>query len=171
MCASPVVFCERTGNWAAAWRRLQARREQVRLTGSRPTPSQAALSGSRVRASPRLIETRSAAECREVLAANRGSFVVVELEPVRAEQALDLLFDIGEGFREATSVVVASRQMLGHEWLARELGAQAFVVSPLEIEQLCDLAQRHAGRSIGRASAETGDVRERVWMNLPWGGT
>jgi hypothetical protein len=149
MYASPIVFCERTGTWAAAWRRLQARLRQT---------------------SPRLIETRSAAECREVAAANRGSFVVVELEPARAEQALDLLFDLGIGFAETATGVVASRPMLSHEWLARELGAQAFIVSLLDLDWLYAVAERHAGRtSIGSSRDEPADVRERIWNNLPWG--
>lgn len=151
------MFCERTGNWAAAWRRNQSRRERSR---GAPFPSPA-----------RLIETRSAAECREVAAANRGCFVVVELEPSRAEQALDLLFELGASpgarFALAASAVVASRQMLGHEWLARELGALAFIASPLDLDSLCDLAQRH----VGRTSVDARDVRQQIWENLPWGPT
>jgi hypothetical protein len=172
MSATPVVFCERTGNWAAAWRRLQARRDPAPLTGPRRAALQTASSDPRGRSPPRLIETRSAVECRQALAANRGSFVVVELEPARAEQALDLLFDLPERFAGVTSAVVAGRQMRSHEWLARELGAQAFVVSLLELDRLCDLAERHAARaSGGPAGAEPGELRERIWKNLPWGRT
>jgi hypothetical protein len=151
MYASPVVFCERTGNWAAAWRRLRARLGQT---------------------SPRLIETRSAAECREVVAANRGSFVVVELEPARAEQALDLLFELGIGFAGAVTAVVASRPMWSHEWLARELGAQTFIASLFDLDRLYTLAERHAARRmIGPNRHSAADERERTWNNLPWGRT
>jgi hypothetical protein len=118
-----------------------------------------------------LIETRSAAECREAAAANRGCFVVVELEPLRAEQSLDLLFELGSApgtrFAGTASAVVTSRQMRGHEWLTRELGALAFIVSPLDLDGLCHLAELH----VGRTSVDARDVKQRIWENLPWGST
>jgi hypothetical protein len=112
-----------------------------------------------------VIETRSAAECHQVVAAARGSFVVVELEPPRAEQVLDLLFDLGVRFAEVACAVVANRPMRSYEWLARELGTVAFIVSPLEIGGLCDLAERHVGRTI----VEPMEVRQSIWESLPWG--
>lgn len=110
------------------------------------------------------METRSPAECREVLAKHRGSFVVVELAPPLLEPALELLFDIRTTIGEAASAVVAARPVRPYEGLVRELGAQAFVVSPLEFEALRDLAGRHLARSV----AGYVDVRQRIWDNLPW---
>lgn len=144
-----MVFCERTGNWAAAWRRVEARlaaRDEHR------------------KPSPRLIETRSPTECREVLAGHRQSFLVVELAAPTIEQALDLLWHVMVTFREAATAVVAAREMSAYEELARELGAQAFVASPLGLEDLRELAWRHLARSV----AETVDVQQRIWENLPW---
>jgi hypothetical protein len=148
MHVSPIVFCEHTGNWAAAWRRVEARLSRDEH-------------GVR---SPRLIETRSARESREVIAAHRESFLVVELAPPTIEQALDLLLHVMVAVREAVTVIVASREMSPYEELGRELGAQAFVVSSLGLEGLRDLALRHLARS----AAETVDVQQRIWENLPW---
>jgi hypothetical protein len=111
-----------------------------------------------------LIETRSATECRETAAAHRGSFVVVELEPPRVEQALDVLRDLGIHSPETACAVAANRSLRSYQWLVRELGALAFVVSPLEMDGLCELAERHVRRTI----IEPADVRERIWENLPW---
>ena len=113
---------------------------------------------------PRLIETRSPAECREVLARHRGAFVVAELFPPVLEPTLDLLFHIRTEIREAASAVVAQRTLWPYEWLIRELGAQALVVSPLEFETLHGLAERHLVKS----AAGYVDVRQRIWENLPW---
>ena len=66
--------------------------------------------------------------------------------------------------RDAATAVVAVREMSAYEELARELGAQAFVVSPLGLEGLRELALRHLARSV----AETVDVQQRIWENLPW---
>lgn len=111
-----------------------------------------------------MIETRSPAECRQVAAAQRGSFVAVELEPSRLDSALDLLFDLGTGFADAACAVVAARTMRTYEPLALELGAVAFVVSPLELDRMCDLAERHIARTV----VEPIDIRQRIWENLPW---
>lgn len=150
MYGSPVVFFERTGKWAATARRAWSRR--------------AALLKARRAAMPRLIETRSAAECRETAAAHRGSFVIVELEAARVEPALEVLLDLGLRFPEQASAVVAGRSMRSYEELARELGALAFVVSPLEMDGLCNLAERHVRQTV----IEPADVRKRIWENLPW---
>jgi hypothetical protein len=149
MDGSPVVFCERTGNWAAVWRRAEMR---------------LATQGDGRAKGPRLIETRSPAECREVLARHRGAFVVAELAPPVLEPALELLFQIRTEISEAASAVVADRPLRAYQWLARELGAQAFVVSPLQFESLRDMAVRHLAKS----AASYVDVRRRIWENLPW---
>ncbi|HVX12669.1 MAG TPA: hypothetical protein VHC22_15925 [Pirellulales bacterium] len=149
MHVSPVVFCERTGGWAAAWRRVETR--LAARENRRPL-------------SPRLIETRSPTECREVVASRRASFVVAELAAPFAEQTFDLLFDLATDAPEASAAVVAEREMLPYEELARELGAQAFVVSPFGLEALRRLALRH----LGRPAPESVDVRQRIWEALPW---
>ncbi|HET6881874.1 MAG TPA: hypothetical protein VFI31_17040 [Pirellulales bacterium] len=149
MYGSPLVFCERTGYWAAAWRRVEAR---LSAPEDRRTPP------------PHLIETRSASECREVLATRRGSFVVAELSSASAEQTLDLLWHLATEVGETASAVVATREWLPYEWLARELGAQAFVVSPFGLEALREVV----GRRLRRAALPTVDLQQRIWENLPW---
>jgi DNA-binding NtrC family response regulator len=145
-----IVFFERMGHWAAAWRRFDASKSAREPSGL----------------PPRLIETRSPDECRQVVATHPGSFVVAELEVPLAEATLDLLYDIAVQNPAAAAAVVASRQMLAYEPLARELGALAFAVSPFDLEGLRELAARHLARS----TIEAIDVRQRIWENLPWGG-
>jgi hypothetical protein len=145
-----IVFFERTGSWAAAWRRFDARKSAHEPAGL----------------PPRLIETRSPEECRQIITIHPGSFVVAELEGSPAEAALDLLFDIAVQHPAAATAAVASRQMRPYEPLARELGALAFAVSPFDLEGLRELAVRHLARSANEAI----DVRQRIWENLPWGG-
>jgi hypothetical protein len=149
MYASPVVFCERTGYWAAAWRRVESR---------------LAIGEERRPGPPRLIETRSPSECREVVATHRGAFVVAELASPGVDATLDLLWRLTTDFGETAAAVVAGREWLPYEWLARELGAQAFVVSPFGLESLRELALRH----LLRAVVPTADVQQRIWENLPW---
>ena len=144
--APPVLICERTGAWAAAWRRVWSRR---------------ATHGN---LAPRLIEVRSTQECREVAADHPATFVVAELTAAGVEQTLDLLFDLGSRFPGVASAVVAERAMSAYEELARELGALAFAVSPLDLEPVCDLAQRH----LCRGAIEPSDIYEKIWSELPW---
>lgn len=142
-----VIFCERTGAWAAAWRRTW---QTPGLGPPRPLL--------------KLAETRSADECRETLTRSPEAFVVVELTAERCDVALDLLLHVGEHFSAAAVVVVAEREMAAYEWLARELGALAFVTSPRRLGGLCQLALRHAGQR----SPSPASLSERIWADLPW---
>lgn len=147
MQAADVIFCERTGTWATAWRQSW----QIRSV-HRPGPTL------------RLAETRSADECREVLTGSPETFVVVELMPERCDTALDLLLSVGECFALARAGVVADRGMAAYEGLARELGALDFVTSPRRMAGLCELAARHAERR----SPSPLSFAEQVWADLPW---
>lgn len=147
MGTADVIFCERTGAWAAAWRRTW---QTPGLAPPRPTL--------------RLVETRSADECREVLAGNPAAFVVVELTAERCDQALDLLLHAGECFPSAAAGVAAERDLAKYEWLARELGALDFVTSPRRLGRLCELAARHAARR----QPSPLSLSERIWADLPW---
>ncbi len=147
MRAAEVILCERTSAWAVAWRRTW------RLAGAGPP-----------RPALRLIETRSADECREELAARPDAFVVVELTPERCDAALDLLLHVAEQCPLARSGVVASRELAAYALLARELGALDFVTSPRRLAGLCELAARHA--ALRRPSGLS--LREQIWADLPW---
>ena len=140
-----VVLCERTGDWAVAWRRLWSRRSR--------------------RSGPmRLIETRSAAHCLDALAAEVDAFVVVELAPAACDAALDLLCDIQVRFPQLPRAVVADRRLSAYEWLARELGALDFITTPLALDRLCLLAARHLARWVPPRE----NIAQRVWDELPW---
>lgn len=147
MQAADVIFCERTGMWATAWRRTW----HIRSLHC-PGPML------------RLAETRGAGECREMLTGSPAAFVVVELTPERCDAALDLLLSVGERFALARAGVVADRGLAAYEGLARELGALGFVTTPRRLAGLCDLAARHAVR---RGPSPL-SFAERVWADLPW---
>lgn len=104
------------------------------------------------------------AECRDVLTGNHGAFVVAEFTPESLEPALELLLHTLVNVKDAATAVVSSRSLRPYQWLARELGAQAFVASPLEFAALRGLAERHLAKS----PATYVDMRERIWKNLPW---
>jgi hypothetical protein len=145
-----VIICERTGEWAIAWRRVWSRR----ASGSGPI---------------RLIETRSASHCRDALADVPEAFTIVELAPSACDAALDLLRDILFRFPRAPCAVVADDRLRGYEWLARELGALDFITTPLTLDRLCLPAARHLAR--WRPPREYGrheDLAQRLWDELPW---
>src|SRR5258708_3489254 len=125
-----LVFCERTGRWAVAWRRMWAR----------------TLRGAIDKSSMRLVETRSVSECRETLAEVPAAFVAIELTAAGADKALDLLADVMTRFRDSTAAVLADGELAEYEWLAREIGAVQFVASPRQLPSLVGIVRRHAQR-------------------------
>ncbi|HEX7446341.1 MAG TPA: hypothetical protein VF306_02285 [Pirellulales bacterium] len=147
MRAAEVIVCERTSAWAVAFRRTW----QTPGAGPSPPPL-------------RLIETRSADECREELAARPDAFVIVELTPERCDAALDLILHVTQRCPLARSGVVADRQLAAYAELAREVGALGFVTSPRRLAGLCALAIRHA--ALRRPSGLS--LREQIWADLPW---
>lgn len=145
---APLIFCERSGQWAAAWRIAWRRR----LRGAEP------------RADIRVSETRSPAECLEMIESAPAAFVVLELTAADCERALDLLFEISARYRSAAAAVAAERSMKDYQWLVRELGAVHFLVSPRELPTLAGMVERFAVRSPRELEFE-----ESVWASLPWG--
>lgn len=141
---SAVVFCERTGDWAVAWRRVWSQRARFGPV--------------------RLVETRSAAHCRDALAAVADAFVVIELAPVACDAALDLLHDIDLHFLSMPRAVVADRRLGEYEGLARELGALDFITTPLALDRLCLQADRHLARWVPPRE----DIAKSIWDELPW---
>lgn len=144
----PLIFCERNGQWAAAWRiawdrRLRRGESSVEI---------------------RVRETRSPAECLEAIEAAPAAFVLVELTAANGERTLDLLFEIASRHRYAATAVAADRSLRGYELAARELGALHFLVSPCELPGLASMVERFAAR------APQGELEfeDRVWASLPW---
>ena len=145
----PLIFCERNGQWAAAWRIAWDRR----LRRGEPA------------AEIRVRQTRSPAECLEAIEAAPAAFVLVELTAANCDRMLDLLFEISSRHRcAAAAAVAADRSLRDFELAARELGALHFLVSPRELPGLAALVERFAAR------APQGELEfeDRVWASLPW---
>lgn len=148
-----MIVCERTGQWAVAWRQAWRR---------------AAPPGGEPRELP-LIETRSPAECLATLAACPAAFVLIELAAASCEQNLELLLQISLLDRQATAAVAAERPLAEYEWLVRELGAVHFLTSPRELSPLCRMASRYAVLLPDVKSRDEVDGDEHIWNRLPWG--
>ncbi len=136
-----LIVCERSGRWAVAMRR------------------ELVADGIRVH------ETRSLAECWEVLAAAPGSFVVVELTPANAETLLGRMAWLHSEFPLARITVVADRGLAAYEWLMREAGAVYFTCSPRRLGPAARLVRRH----LDQVPSPPQSVVERIWASLPWG--
>jgi hypothetical protein len=141
-----LIFCERSGDWAAAWRRV---------AGGRPSTT--------------IVETRSLAECRETLealdrAGSAAGFLIVELHSANVDEALDLVWRVARRFPDVAVAVVAERELASYEELVRELGALHFATSPRRLGTLVRLGARHMARQPMPAL----DDRERVFASLPW---
>jgi hypothetical protein len=146
---APLIFCERSGQWAAAWRIAWPRR----LRGAEPG------------ADIRVMETRSPAECLDTIESAPAAFVVLELTAADCDRALDLLFEISTRYPSAATAVAAERSMKNYQGLVRELGAVHFLVSPRELPTLAGMVARFAARLPPREL----EFEESVWANLPWG--
>jgi len=109
-------------------------------------------------------ETRSVAECWETLAREPASFVVVEVTAGNLEALLSRLARREREFPRARVAVVADRRMAGYDWLMREAGAVAFVISPRRAAALAGLARRHLANQPDEPTGTT----ERIWNSLPW---
>jgi len=135
------IVCEKTGRWATALRQEPEAR------------------GTRV------WETRSLAECWEMLPRWGASFVVAELTPANLDALLDRLARLPRDHPLCRVAVVAGRSLARYEDLVREAGAVWFVVSPRELGPLAATARRH----LRMAPSEPRKLAERIWASLPWG--
>jgi hypothetical protein len=144
-----LIFCERSGRWAAAWRQAWERYARG-AAGEAPEI--------------RTIETRSPEECLQHLREFPASFVVLELAAEDRDRTLELLLEITTRHRGAAAAVAAGRTIQGYEWPLRELGAIHFIVSPRELPALCRMVERHAARS---PQGEL-ELEARIWASLPW---
>jgi DNA-binding NtrC family response regulator len=139
--AARLIVCERSGRWAVVLRRELAA------------------------ANVRLHETRSLAECWEMLAEHRWSFVVVELSHDNADALLERLARRERQFPRIGVAVVADRSLRAYQWLIREAGAIHFVTSPRQLGPLAGVACRH----LAHAPETRRSMTERIWASLPWG--
>jgi len=142
--AARLIVCEHAGRWAVVLRReLAARRWEVRV-----------------------YETRSLADCWEMLAEAPASFVIVELSAADVAALLRRMARLGRDFPLARVAVVADRSLAGYEWLMREAGAVHFVCSPRQAGPLARLAAGY----LAQAPAPQRSLTQQIWAGLPWGG-
>jgi hypothetical protein len=145
---APLVLCERAGKWALACRRAVV----------------LAKAASGLDLGIRIVETRSATECRQVLKALPVAFAALELTPSNADQVLELLSEIERTMPNAAAAILADRSMHSHEWAFRECGAVHWVASPRRVVPLVLVAQRHAARFPAPPRSLAEQIRDR----LPW---
>lgn len=144
-----VIFCERSGDWAAAWRRAALAR----------------LGPSALRWLP-IVETRGVALCREAQQTAPAAFLALELTGPSLDRTLDFLAGLTSQRLPARAAVLLARDAAAYEDLARELGAVLVVSSPRNIESLLPVVQRHVAERLG----EPLPILERIWDDLPWEG-
>jgi hypothetical protein len=135
-----IIFCEKSGRWAAALRRA---------LGEGAVP---------------ICETRSLEQCEEALRAGPSSLVAVEATAKTLEPLLALIARGGQTDPFARFVALLDADLDRVEPLLREAGAVDVLHSLREAPTLARLAQRHltlvpqANRTLGEAIAE----------RLPW---
>ena len=135
-----LVYCERTGAWAAALRRH---------LGSAPVAQR---------------QTRSLTECREVLAEFPASLIVLEVTSANLEQALEFLAELPRQFPHAASIAVLQRGLESHQWTIREFGSLAVTNSPRELHRLAPLIRRYFAALPKPAQS----WEDQIWSQLPW---
>jgi len=136
-----VIVCEHSGRWAVA-------------LGRQLGPS-----------GPRVHQTRSLAECWEMLAGATASFVIVEATRANLQTLLDRIAQSGRQFPLARVGVVADRGLAAAEWVLREAGAVHFAVSPRRLGPLAQVAHRH----MAQVPRPKQTFTQQVWAELPWG--
>ena len=137
-----VIVCETDGHWAVAMRREAGNGQ------------------------PPLRETRSLAECWELLERHAASFAVVEMTRANLDGLLTRLAGLRSRFPRARLAVVADRRLAAAQWLVREAGAVHVVTSPRQVKPLVSMAYRHV---VAAASPRRG-LAEETWKCLPWSG-
>lgn len=143
MAGGMLIYCERSGVWAAAIRRE---------LGSQDIAQR---------------ETRSLVECQEVLVAFPESLIVVELTSTNLEPALNWLAALPVAFPRARAIALAERGLEPHEVIAREFGCLAFVTSPRALAPIAALI----GRYFEQLPRPAMSWQERIRARLPWPNT
>ena len=137
-----LIVRERTGRWAIALSR------ELRGCGTRA------------------YQTRSLAECWDMLAEYRASFLVVEVTRSNLDELLSRLSEIERRFPAARVGVVGDRVMAECEFLLREAGTIHFTTSPRLLQGLAIAAQNH----LNHLPKPELRLVETIWDTLPWKG-
>lgn len=140
MSTARFIVCEKTGKWAAAFRR-------------------ALRSGE-----PRVYETRTLHDMRDLLEAHPASFVALEAHAGNLAPLCRMLVDIRQEFHRAAAIVVTQRGHSQCRWLLREAGAAYVVDSPRRLSPLVQMARKH----IAAAPAAEPTLRDTLLRDLPW---
>ena len=135
-----LIFCERSGGWCIALRRLLD-----------DGPAE-------------IVETRSLAECRDELSKRPASLLVLEATSESLPNLLNWLVRLDRDFPQARAAVVAERSLAEYELAVREAGALAMFTSPRQLAPLAAMAEAYL-----RAHQQLEpSVAKRVWSSLPW---
>ncbi len=148
-----LVVCEYSGQWAHKLRLL---------LDDAPADNPTEADSSRAH-KPRIVETRSTAECLDALCTFPAAFVAIELTEGNCDATLDLLATLNARRPDARAAVVAARSMRPYRWLLHELGAVCLVFSPWQLPVLAEMARRH-----GDGLPRPADLAEEIWEQLPW---
>jgi hypothetical protein len=140
MPAFRLIVCERTGRWAALFRRALARQRMP------------------------IAETRSLAECGRQLAASSASVAAVEVSAANLENVIKLLPAWAREFPAARFVTVADGELAALEPLLREAGALDVLYLGSDVPRAAQLAIRR--RAL--APAEQLPWRQAIASRLPW---
>lgn len=158
MSTPALLVCERRGDWAFALRRAFAQLP----AGERP----------------RIVETRSVAECRERWSSSddvgaASAALVVEWIPAAAEQICELLIAHCRSLPTGVRIVVAAPpadapERSACESLLREAGATEVVDSPRRVAAAVDLVRRRLAARPQASPIEPKSIADRVRASLPW---
>jgi hypothetical protein len=135
-----LIVCEREGRWAVALRR------------------------ELVESGVRVWETRSLADCWEMLSGAAASFLVIELTKGNADAVVRRLLRLPREFPQARAAAVGARGLVGYSCLLREAGAVEFVASPRRLGLLSRMACRH----LASVPPPSQSLAQRIWAGLPW---
>ena len=137
-----LIVCERTGCWAIALSR-------------------------ELRGYPaRVYQTRNLAECWDMLAEYRASFLVIEVTRANLDELLSRLQEIEHRFPAARVATVGDRAMAKCEFLLREAGTIHFAASRRLSRAVAVAAQNHLNRVPKPRLSQI----ETIWDTLPWKG-
>ena len=97
--------------------------------------------------------------------------VALELTAVRGEQVLTALVRLNREFSQVAVVVFAERSLAAWEGIVRETGAVHFTTSPRRLNEVAELAGRHAATLSERripSEEETVSLEDQILASLPW---
>lgn len=135
-----LIVCEKTGRWAAAFRRALAGHSQA------------------------LSETRSLAHCGRELADSPASVVAIEITPANLEAVCQEMLAWSHHYPAARLLALAERGLETAEVLLREAGALDVLFSTRDVPA----ASRLVVRRLALAPVPALPWREALQNRLPW---